>query len=48
MNRLLARSRDIGISFNSRRMHRYSPRRAMIAKPVILTTHHVMEAGHPP
>lgn len=45
---LLARCLVIGISSDSRFMHRYSPNNAITASPEILTTHQVKDEGQPP
>lgn len=48
VNYLLERSLVIGISCISRLMHNHSPNNAINARPVPVTTHHVIEDGHPP
>ena len=45
---LLERYLVMGISRNSRLMHKYSPNNAITASPVTLTTHQVIEEGQPP
>lgn len=38
----------MGISRNSRFIHKYSPNKAISANPVPLTIHHVIDVGQPP
>ena len=45
---VLERYLGMGISCNSRFIHKYSPKKAITASPVPFTTHHVTDEGQPP
>uniref|UniRef100_A0A0V0HG59 Putative ovule protein n=1 Tax=Solanum chacoense TaxID=4108 RepID=A0A0V0HG59_SOLCH len=48
LSQTLDRYLVMGISRNSRFIHKYSPNNAITASPVTFTIHHVNEEGQPP